>query len=254
MLALRIFLFLLVCHMANAQDTSIVFDRPGIADSPYIVGENSWQFETGFEYADYSGLGDFVLPTIMLRKALSSIDELRITFNYGVQMMSLIKRDISKGYDNIALGWKHKIWNETAYLPDASFMINTFFPIQELKHVGHSKEYNVELGFQFQNTINRRFSLNYNLGTIFSSGFNKGALNTALCLGIAGTEKLGFFVEGFCVSPFKPFGMEPGFDFGALFYPSKRTQIDVSVIDNTYRGVHYYAVLIGFSFQMTKTK
>ncbi len=249
---LRVFLAIFLHQFAFGQDSIIVFDRPGIADSPYIVESKAWQFETGFEFSDISGWSNFFLPSIMLRKALSSKDELRLTYNYSIQTMSLIMRDLSKGYTNIALGWKHKLWSENSCIPDASFIINTFFPLDQLKNIGHSKEYNVELGFQFQNNINHRFSLNYNLGTLFSNSFDKGALNTSLCVGISGTEKIGFFVEAFCVSPFQPLGFQPGFDFGVLFYPSKRTQIDVSLIDNTYVGVHYLSALIGYSFQISR--
>ena len=64
------FFFIISCvhTLGWTQDSIIVFDRPGIAESPYIVDVQRWQIETGVGYAEFSGISEAVLPSLLLRK------------------------------------------------------------------------------------------------------------------------------------------------------------------------------------------
>jgi hypothetical protein len=244
----------LICLMtigvSLAQETPIVFDRPGIADSPYLVQQKAWQIEAGVGYSAITGWKEVPNPTVMVRKTISKNDELRLTYNYGLQMIALIKDDMSTGFDHLALGWKRKLINEKNWLPEASFLLNTYFPMQLLNKIAHSGVYNVEAGFQFQNNLSKRFALNYNFGGLITNKYRTGVLTTSVCLNITGSDNIGFFVEGFLYAPFQSTLIEPGADIGIVYNPTERSQIDLSVIDNYYNGVHYATVLFGYSISL----
>jgi hypothetical protein len=244
---IHIVLFLTV-SVIHAQDTLTVFDRPGVADSPYITDSENWQFETGLAYSENGGLSEAILPSAMLRKSFLGANELRIAFNYEPQMMALINRHISLDQDPIAIGIKRKILRESGFIPEASLLVNTYYPMQEISALGKTGTYNAELGFQFQNNLNEIFALNYNFGGIITDHHQKGILSYSLCLNITATDNLGFFTEIFGYSPLDSSQEEIGFDFGCVFNPTSNTQIDLSYITNYYNNSSYGSLLIGYSF------
>jgi hypothetical protein len=246
------FIFVTTISVVFSQDTLIVFDRPGVADSPYITDKGNWQLETGLAYSEVGGISEAILPSFMVRKSFLGANELRLAFNYEPQMMGIIKRHMALDQDPIALGIKRKLWKERGSLPEASLLANTFFPMQLLNKISKSNTYNVELGLQFQNNLNDHFALNYNIGTIVTNCYNKGILNYSLCLNITATDKLGFFIESFGYSPLEHKPTEFGFDFGCVFNPTDKSQIDISFIDNIYSSTHYGSLLIGYSIILSK--
>ena len=64
------FFFIIVFNsfILLSQDPQIVFDRPGIADSPYIVDTNNWIIESGITGTKDSKIKDIIIPTVLLRK------------------------------------------------------------------------------------------------------------------------------------------------------------------------------------------
>ncbi len=47
-----------------AQETPIVFDRPGIADSPYLVEQETWQIEAEIGYSAITGWKEAPNPNV----------------------------------------------------------------------------------------------------------------------------------------------------------------------------------------------
>jgi hypothetical protein len=245
--------FLIGCMtlgVSFAQETPIVFDRPGIADSPYLVQQKAWQIEAGIGYSAITGLKEVPNPTVMVRTAISKNDELRLTYNYGLQMIALIKEDMSTGFDHLALGWKRKLMGEKNGLPETSFLLNTYFPIQQLSKIAHAGLYNFEAGFQFQNNLSKRFALNYNLGGLITNKYSSGVFTSSVCLNLSASEKIGFFVEGFMYAPLNNSPVEPGLDFGIVFTPTSTIQFDFSLIENRFLGNDYVTALLGFSIHL----
>ena len=250
---MKLFCFLIGLIMIGvsfAQETSIVFDRPGIADSPYLVEQKTWQIEAGMGYSAITGWKEVPNPTVMLRKAISKNDELRLTYNYGLQMIALIKDDMSTGFDHLSLGWKRKLINEKNGIPETSFLLNAYFPLQLLNKIAHAGVYAIEAGFQCQNNLSERFALNYNMGGLITNKYKTGVLTSSVCLNIIGSEKIGFFIEGFVYAPFQNTYIELGADVGIVYNPTQSSQIDLSFINNYYNGSHYATVLFGYSISL----
>ena len=232
--------------MSFSQDTLLVFDRPGIAESPYIVGRKSVQLEVGTAYTEKTGISSSLLPTFLLRKFIGLQTELRLTMNYEPQMLGIILSNNRLDLDPLALGLKHKLFKETNWLPEAGVIVNVFYPLQYFR--SRIDPINWEVNFVFQNTIRDDFSINYNLGYLVSSQFQKGVFSSSLCLTHNFSEKFGVFVEAFNYTPLREFN-EYGYDLGCTYNLGRVSQIDFSIINNKYCERDYFSVMIGYAYK-----
>lgn len=228
-----------------SQDSVIVFDRPGIADSPYIVGKRKWQLECGFTITKGSEFTSIINPCIMIRKNLWKNQELRVTYNYAPQSSYIIHRFDSLIFTPIAIGFKQKIIKENKFIPETAVCINTFFPIEKLRKMKNSGIYNIELGLFFQNNLKHNFALNYNVGTLFSNEIRSVLTNYSVCLNYTINNKLACFIEQF--SYLSTEHSEYSYDFGIMITPTEKHQIDLSYVANHFYSNHYGSLLIGYS-------
>lgn len=236
--------------MSFAQDTLLVFDRPGIAESPYISAEKSMQFELGTSFMEKTGIESFLFPSLMVRKYIGVQSEIRMTLNYTPQMMTIILGNERLNYDPIAFGIKRKLWKESRWIPEAAVLVNVFTPIQQLGHLFLIKNVNWELNFLFQQSLNKRFSVNYNFGYL-TSEFSKDVVSTSFCLNFNLMDKIGFFAEVFTYNPIKDQG-ELGVDLGCTYSLGKYSQIDLSFINNNYKLNDYISCSIGYAYKFKR--
>jgi hypothetical protein len=234
-----------------SQDTLVVFDRPGVADSPYLVGKGIWQIENGITYSNKTGLSSSLIPSILLRKYVGYQTEIRVGINYEPQMMDIILDNEIHSYTPIAIGIKHKLWKEVKFRPEASLIVNTFSPIQKLGELRKSANSNFELGVQFQNNINSKLGINYNIGSLFTHNFSTSMLTYAICTNYSITNKISVFGEFFSYLS-KQVSNEFGFDGGIVYFPSVHSQIDLSLVNNKFDKNHYFSLLIGYSLAISK--
>ena len=245
-------IFLLLVNVSFSQDTLTIFDRPGIADSPYITDKQNWQFESGFAYSQNGGFSEAILPSSMLRKSFLGNNELRIAFNYEPQMMAIIKKHMASNYDPIAIGIKRKLFKEKRFIPETAILLNTYYPMQLWNKIKKSDVYNFEMNLLFQNNLNSKVAFNYNIGTIFSNFYKKGILNYSSCLNLNLSEKSGLFVETFGYKTLSDKNNELGWDMGFVFNPNPNSQIDFSIITNYYSNASYVSLLLGYSFILNR--
>lgn len=248
-----IIILLLSVNVSFSQDTLTVFDRPGVADSPYITDKQNWQIESGFAYSQIGGFSEAILPSSMLRKSFFGGNELRFAFNYEPQMMAIIKKHMANNYDPIAIGIKRKVLKENRFIPETAILINTYYPMQLVNKIKKSDVYNFEMNLLFQNNLNSKVAINYNIGTNFSNFYKKGILNYSFCLIVNLSEKSGLFVETFGYKTLSDKNNELGWDVGFVFNPNPNSQIDFSFITNYYSDSSYGSLLLGYSF-ILKTK
>lgn len=252
--ALLLFGLLFTVFSANGQDdsTEIVFDRPGIADSPYIVALQNWQIEGGTIYVKEGKWEDLWYSSIMLRKSLHKRFEVRFTIAH--QPTSAL---LDEFYDELAERYpvsifgKWKIVDEKNWIPDMAFLGGLVVPIQkdfETKNLGY------ELYLMCQNNVNSLFSINYGGGVIKAHPQANLLYSYSACLNINAYQRLAFFVENYAYIQDKD-SWERGFDAGVVFMPSPKSQIDISA------GYHFlnenknwYFVSLGYSHAIFRQK
>ncbi|MFL6245297.1 MAG: transporter [Thermoanaerobaculia bacterium] len=101
------FLILLLALPLHAQQSSIVADRPGLADGSTTVGSHTFQLETGVTHEDDDG-SLLTLPTL-LRLGLASDFELRIES----AVLGFTSGD--EEWAPVALGFKWRVRDDEAF-------------------------------------------------------------------------------------------------------------------------------------------
>ncbi len=238
--------FLWISVTLIGQDTLLIFDRPGIADSPYIVPGGSCLIETGIGFTSETQVQDLLFPSLMIRKRLFGSNELRIATSTFPQSFRLIN-DVTNINPYIAsIGVKQKLFREKNGLPETAFMINSYVNFASDKRISLSN-FLWEFQLLFQSNVSEWFGINYNVGYIHHTTQNLHYINQSTCFNFQLTQRLGAFIESFNYFSLSENNNEFCFDLGLTFLLKQRLQFDISYIANNYTGVHYGTVLTGFS-------
>lgn len=232
--------------LAWAQDsTEVVFDRPGITDSPYIVALRNWQIELGGTYAKEGELGDIFIPSLMLRKSLHKRFELRLTLSHQPtsRFIDDYYGDSNRGYP-VSLFGKWKIVDEKSWIPDIALMGGAVIPVY--RDFG-TKDLGYEAYILLQNNLSSSFSINYDLG-ILRDHPNIGILYTyAVCFNFTLNKRFAFFIENYAFAKNFTTEWEEGIDAGIVFFPTRFSQIDLSGGFHILSNDTWHFVSLGYS-------
>lgn len=231
------------------EEQAPVFDRPGVADGPYLVKSTQPQLELGWSGSDQSTWQECFYPSAMIRAKFWKRQEWRIAYNYVPQSSWIIRHFNKNNFSGIALGTKIGMVKEQGRKPEIALLINWFAPTQIVKNFYNgkkSKEQYLELGALFQNNWSNGFSLNYNLGALISR-WSEFQLTQSICLSKSLDDNWALFVEQF--GYFGCQSQEVGFDGGITYRLHTRHQLDLSYVFNYLSRVNYGTVLLGYSFR-----
>lgn len=210
------------------QDTIIEFDRPGVADLPYINPLNSFQIEAGydFEYSDSLGIQFDITPAILLRYSFVKYFELRLEFNH--QPLSNYYNRLCNDLDlyHFAIGYKLKICKEKRALPELALTNIITFPTRgfiepNIDWVG------TEVYLLANNNVTDYFFINYNIGYLYGNNYIKHSFHYNISLNFLVSKKIGLFTEHYAYINFNG-SNDFGFDGGLYYFPISRIQLDLS--------------------------
>lgn len=239
--------FLILGPWVRSQDTLIIFDRPGVADSPYLVPEKIYLVETGIGFTDQTRINDLWYPSIMLRKRLGKTNELRVATSTFPQSFQLLN-DVTDIHPLVgSAGIKQKLFSEKKIWPETSFILNSYFNFSSGKRL-RLAEFVWECQLLFQSNINEWFSINYNTGYIHQVNRNLHYINQSTCFSFQLTKNLCTFVESFNYFSIGKNKNEFSYDVGLTYLIRHTIQFDLSYIANHNFGSHYGTVLTGISF------
>lgn len=246
-------IFFFLCFQGYTQDTTIqkiTFDRPGIADSPYLVPVNSFQVESGFTYNNEFGISEAWLPAMLVRIPFVEKSEIRLTLNYEPQSLKFINDNYSKGYDPVAIGFKKHLVNHGKNFPEMALSANVFYPLQFPGNGIEKNEICFDSYLLFQNNINHKHALNYNVGYVYANSRNKNMLAWSFCYNFAHIETLTLFAEYFGYYHFTGNETETGIDGGIIWQFHDHLQADISYVYNFFQNDRAGFLLMGFSFNI----
>ena len=194
-----------------AQNLSpINTDRPDQSDGTYVLPQNKFQIEEGI----YSAENNFQ-NNLMLRFGISKSTEFRLLSDF-------CKTEDSRGLMPLGLSFKQRIVQQNKILPSITFV--GYMRVGQLGSNDYlTTENPIDFKFAFQNDLNDKFSLCYNLGT--STTLNH--LNYTINLGYAPTEKISLFGEYFS-DLVKEEIPSRNFDLGILYLLNQNLQIDIA--------------------------
>lgn len=233
------------------QDTLIVFDRPGVADSPYLVPEKTYFLENGIGVSDQTEALDFLYPSVMLRKRMFKTTEIRIATSTFPQSVKLINQNIGVNPIVGSVGFKQRICNEKKWKPETALILNTYYNFSSPSNFKLTN-FIWESQFLFQSTITNWFSINYNIGYIHLLKSKQHVLNQSTCFNFQLLPKLGLFIENFNYFGLNEKSNEFCYDFGFTYLISRNLQFDISYIANHYKEIHYGTLLTGISWSFSK--
>jgi hypothetical protein len=230
---------------AQTELNELTVDRPGIAESPFTVSPGTFQFETGFDYYSRPDGDVYFLPAMLFRTGLSENAELRITERHTIDKTG---EETVKGLSPLYAGVKVHIIHQRRWIPETDILTNLVIPMGngplQPNGLGH------ELLLLFQNDINEKFAINYNIGYLWFN-IEQGEIFTAsLCFNYLATKTTGFFIEYYTLSTSWP--GEHGVDGGMTYLVTPHLQLDLSGGISNQEGNTNYFVSTGFSFRFQR--
>lgn len=217
-----------------------VFDRPGVAETPFIPKRNTLQLEIGEElFQSRLHAPSWQVPGIMLRTSIADKAEVRLQYGYAL-FDQLWVENISAKNDPYCFGIKLPLYRNV----DSSLHVSFLYQYKDDLKFNEARQF----GHDFILTIQKDYgtwSSNLNVGTVQLNTYGL-ALMTAFCQTWVYSGKWHFFAEPFCYAR-ENAPINPGFDAGALFWPTPSVQLDVSAGCFGYRLEHGFLGL-GLSF------
>lgn len=229
---LFIFSLFISANSAIAQVESINTDRPDQSDGVYTIPKNTFQLENGITVAKQK-----VINNLMLRYGLTPSTEIRLLLDVG-------KEFENKGLLPISLSFKQRIIEQKEIIPAMTLVGYVAFEQLASKDFKGNK-LPFEIKMAFENEINDKFSIGYNLGT--SNQFKN--LNLSAALGYNITDKISTFVEYF--STLSKNGNEHNIDTGIMYVINPKLQIDIAYAQPIYglENKPFGTIGIAYSFQ-----
>jgi hypothetical protein len=234
-----------------AQDTTTVFDRPGAADSPYLVPHQGVIIETGFSFVPESDFKNVFIPGALIRYSPTQLSELRMGINYLPPSFSVYRYNEMNNLTGYSFGFKRKLMKEERHLPELALMTNIVF------YTNHGEE---QLQFKphfenfllFHNNVFDFLGINYNLGVLVPFETDKNTLlHYSVCLNFNTHDKVSFFAEHFF---YHEIGARPEFNFdaGVMYLPCKNLQLDLSYAGGFWQTNYEQMVSFGMALFMKK--
>ena len=229
---LFIFSLFISANSAIAQVESINTDRPDQSDGVYTIPKNTFQLENGITIAKQT-----VINNLMLRYGLTPSTEIRLLLDVG-------KEFENKGLLPVSLSFKQRIIEQKEIIPAMTLVGYVVFEQLASKDFKGNK-LPFEIKMAFENEINEKFSIGYNLGT--SNQFKN--LNLSAALGYNITDKISTFVEYF--STLSKNGNEHNIDTGIMYVINPKLQIDIAYAQPIYglENKPFGTIGIAYSFQ-----
>ncbi len=214
------------------QYPELVTDRPDQTESSAVVPRKTLQIETGFvTEKDRSAdviTRSYAYNSTLLRYGLLENMELRLGLEYlGTTTDDSGTREIDiSGFGPLYIGFKLKILEEEAWIPEAALLGNLTLPFtanQAYKppHTGGG------LRFALAHTLSERLSLGYNLGAEWNGRDVNPEYFLSASLGIGITSRLGAYAEIYSPIPEKVAALHM-VDAGLTFLITPNFQLDVS--------------------------
>lgn len=240
----------MILHMASitlGQQKKIESDRPGETRSASVAELNYIQLEAGFR-KDWQSSGDYVLlnPEVLIKYGLLKGVELRL------EMMAETDKFYSRqeyryGLMPVEVGLKANLSEEKGLLPKTSFLGQAGIP--RLASKSHQTDHvPVELRLLFENTLQKKLKLHYNIGAEWEGDNANPDWMFSLSPQFDISGKFSVFLEeyGIMRQGEKP---EHYFDAGFDYYLTNNIKIDLFAGLGISTHASDYFVSSGISFR-----
>jgi hypothetical protein len=208
------------------QGSIIEFDRPGIADLPYLVPRRTIQIEMGYGFfVDDTGAVNFDnAPGILLRWTPSKIFELRFNMNYMPFSTHFSRYYAANNLFGFGIGGKVKICKEKGLRPELAMTGLFTFSDKTFSGMG---PVGGEINLLANNFFTDWFYWNYNVGYAYGGSQMQHSFTYSSCFGFITHRFVELYVEQYAyfhTNDIPDFGI----DGGICIFPTPRLQIDLT--------------------------
>lgn len=229
-----------------AQETApIATDRPDQTETPFLVPKGMFQMENGFSYEKDANGNSWVIPSSLLKYAVSDNFELRLIMEYASEESDGTK---SSGLNPVRVGMKVKICEEDGIIPKTSLIGHMLIP--DLASPDFKAEsYAPEFRFTMQHSLSDKISLGYNLGAEWDGFTPDATFIYTITTGFSLSAKWGAYTEVYGFAPESDVAQH-SFDGGLTYLLSNDAMLDFSSGFGLTENAPDYFVALGFSFRM----
>ncbi len=251
-------LLCLISTAALAQGPGpIDTDRPDQTESSALVPAHHVQLEFGVAYTDDSPDSEVLeAPALLVRYGL--IDRLELRFGIPT-LTTQFEGGAESDFSDPEIGAKIALWAEKGWRPEAALLVGTTIPVgsEDLS----SDRFDPAFRFSFGHTLQKNFSLGYNLGVAWEtapeddgSGDDTNArLEYTTALGYDFTEKWGGFIEVFGDAPLNDSGGPAhSLDGGLTYLIRENIQLDLAAGVGLTSEAPDWFVTAGFSIRLPR--
>jgi hypothetical protein len=230
----------------SAQEVEFTADRPGASTGPSTVARGVIQWEQGVQYDGDGGKGTFTFSSTMFRYGLFDGVELRLS---GDGFIYDNANRWKTAFSGVNIGTKIRCYEGGGAVPAVSVLANFSIPCTGTK--GFVVEnFAPSLYLLFENTLNDRFSLGYNVGAEWDGSSPSPATFLALSLGYSITDGVGCFIESY--NYLARGGNQFCADFGFNYMVARKVQLDIAANLDLRDPAHCWAVSFGVAWQINK--
>ena len=230
------------------------FDRPGLADAPYLPKQGSFQVELGSGWSGTSKDGQPLKPGVLLRYAQSSAFEWRAQWNYAPPLGIL--DDFLSNYQRqlVTFGGKVRCGHQKGLVPDWGLMGNVMVDPRYQRAQGKGSPVGGDLYLVTMHNFPYGLSVNTNWGLgLFPSSPSLVPLG-AVALNWAAGGSWGFYGEVFGFGGQGERGQR-GWDMGVTcLLRGEKAQLDLSWMDPDVSQKGGGSLLLGYSLNFSRSR
>ena len=196
----------------------------------------------GFEEAAY-------FSNTLFRYGLFQNMELRLGGDAFLYQQQGANQGMKAAFSGLSIGTKIKCFDGEGTIPAVSVLADFSIPATASKgfavdHLAPS------LYLLFENPLNDKFSLGYNVGAEWDGTFPQPTAFVALCLGYSATERLGCFIESY--NYFGALGNVYAMDLGLNWMVGKKVQLDLAANMDLTNPAQSWSISCGVAWQINK--
>ena len=227
------------------EEVEFTADRPGASTGPSVLSKGVIQLEQGIQYDGDGGVGTFTFSNTLFRYGLFQNMELRL----GGDAFLYQQQGVKAAFSGLSIGTKIKCFDGQGAIPSVSVLADFSVPATASKgfavdHLAPS------LYLLFENPLNDKFSLGYNVGAEWDGTLPQPTAFVALCLGYSATDRLGCFVESY--NYFGALGNVYAMDLGISWMAGKKVQLDLAANMDLTNPAQSWSISCGVAWQINK--
>ena len=231
------------------EEVEFTADRPGASTGPSVLSKGVIQLEQGIQYDGDGGVGTFTFSNTLFRYGLFQNMELRLGGDTFLYQQQGANQGMKAAFSGLSIGTKIKCFDGEGAIPAVSVLADFSVPATASK--GFSVDHLApSLYLLFENSLNDKFSLGYNLGAEWDGTFPQPTAFVALCLGYSATDRLGCFVESY--NYFSSFGNVYAMDLGVSWMVGKKVQLDLAANMDLTNPAQSWSISCGVAWQINK--